>query len=243
MKVISKINTGKLVKGMSYDVIKLMNSVQRKNGYFVRKFVEVKLNDKTSYTFSVKNFTTDTGEELPEIDWNSDIHKDRLSEYEETRITPETLKVGDYVVYLRNSHVGLVPNKKYKVTNIKVNTHTRWSDMEIQIEGSHRFYKTYSFRKCTIEEVRKMSLGLLFDEGIEAKKVDYSKRKIDQFTEEEKNKILLGLIFAASLDRNRNNLSIIEWATQKTGKTYKLTEKDFDPLLSKNFNEIIDILK
>lgn len=240
MKVISKLNTGKLVKGMFYDVIKLMNSGQRKNGYFIRRFVEVKLNDKSTYTFSVHNFTTENGENLPEIDWTSDIHKNRLHEFESTRITTETLKVGDYVVYLRNHHIGLITDKKYKVTNIKINTHARWSDMEIQIEGSTRYYKTYSFRKCTIEEVRKMSLGVFFDEKPDIQKINYSKRKIDQIEGEQKIKLLATILFTATLDRSRNNLSIIEWAAQKTGKTYKLTSEDFDPIINLTLNELLE---
>lgn len=240
MKVISKINTAKLVKGITYDVIRLSNSNKSKNGYYNRKFVEIKLNEKSSYTFSVYNFTTENGDNLPEIDWTSDIHKNKLQEYESTKITPETLKIGDYVVYERNHHVGLIANKKYKVVNIKVNNFNRWYDIEIQIEGSPRYYKAYSFRKCTLEEVRKMSLGVFFDEKPDIKKIDLTKRKFDQLDEEQKPKLLASLLFSAYLDKNRNNLSVVEWAAEKIGKTYKLTPEDFEPLMKHTLQELFE---
>ena len=112
--------------------------------------------------------------------------------------------------------------------------------MEIQIEGSTRYYKTYSFRKCTIEEVRKMSLGVFFDEKPDIQKINYSKRKIDQIEGEQKIKLLATILFTATLDRSRNNLSIIEWAAQKTGKTYKLTSEDFDPIINLTLNELLE---
>jgi hypothetical protein len=242
MKIISKINTAKLVKGMTYDVIKLNNSSQRKSGYYIRKFVEVKLNENTTYTFSVNNFTTENGDPLPEIDWTSEQFKNKIQEYESTKITPETIKAGDYVVYLRKDHVGLITGKKYKINNVKINNYNRWADIEIQIEGSHRYYKSYSFRKCTVEEVRKMSLGVFFDEKPDVQKIDYNKRKIDQFDEEQKVKILSALLFTSSLDRNRNNLSVVEWAIQKTGKSYKLTPEDFESIANLTLKEILELM-
>jgi hypothetical protein len=60
--------------------------------------------------------------------------------------------------------------------------------------------------------------------------------------EEQKVKILSALLFTSSLDRNRNNLSVVEWAIQKTGKSYKLTPEDFEPIANLTLKEILELM-
>jgi hypothetical protein len=87
-----------------------------------------------------------------------------------------------------------------------------------------------------------MSLGVFFDEKPDIQKINYSKRKIDQIDGEEKIKLLATILITATLDRNRNNLSVVEWAAQKTGKSYKLTSEDFEPIINLTLKELLEII-
>lgn len=247
MKVISKVNTKRLVKGSSYDVVKLQNSNSNQNRYH-RGRVTIKLNDDVTQGFSINNFKMENGSDLPQIDFVSDWWKLNHINPWDLRITESNIKEGDFVVYTRSSHRSLITDKKYKVEKVNNRTYkspygNSHSEVEIKVEGSTRFYKSYSFRKCTTEETRDTNLKLVFGEDADVMIVNKNKRKIDIFTEEEKQKILLEILFKSAVDKNRNNLSVVDWAISKIGYTFKLNTDDFTELLKKDLNIILCLFK
>ena len=247
MKVKSKVNTKRLVKNSIYEVVKLQNSGSNQSKYY-RGRITVRLNDDVIQSFSVNNFKMEDNSDIPQTDFISDWYKlNQINPYD-LRITEKNLKEGDFVIYLRNSHRSLITNKKYKVEKINVKSYNSswgntYQEVEIKVEGSSRFYKAYSFRKCTTEETRDTNLKLVFGEDADLVKVDKSKRKIDIFTEEEKQKILLEILFKSAVDKNRNNLSVVDWAISKIGYTFKLNVDDFTELLKKDLNTILNFFK
>jgi hypothetical protein len=241
MKVKSKVNTKRLVKGAIYDVMKLHGSNPNNLRYF-RPRVVVKLTGNLNQNFSVNNFTLEDGRPIPQIDWTSDEHKMNHIDLWSLRITETNLKEGDYVVYIRNTHSSLITNRKYKVEKIYHTKFGSYSEIKIKIEGSTRFYKSFSFRKCTAEEVRETNLKLVFDESSDLAVVNTKKRKFDFFTKEEQEKILMEIIFKSAIDKNRNNLSILEWAISRVEPTMKLRKEDFEEIMNKDLKSIIEKL-
>lgn len=248
MKVISKSNTKRLVKGAVYEVLKLEN-LKTPNNF--RCSVIIKLNETLSKSFNTKSFALEDGTDLPEINWESDEWKDQTTNWRQGRITHDNIKKGDYVVYNRNSHKGLIFGKKYKVEEVNIvnhkntwggNTSHNWTEVQIKVEGSSRFYKSYSFRKCTPQESRDITLNVLFDEETGLEKVDKNVRKIDKYDESTKEQLLIKILLSSMLDSNRNNMSVIEWAIHKIANQYSLKESDFTGLMSYDLITIISKL-
>lgn len=245
MKVISTSNTKRLVKGAVYEVLKLDNlSMSGKN---FRPSVIIKLNDVLSRSFSVKSFKLEDGSDLPEINWESDEWKEKTTDWSQGRIQPDNIKKGDYVVYRKNSHKNLIYGKKYKVEDINVINHKNtwgtsthnWTEVQIKVEGSSRFYKSYSFRKCTPQEARDISLNVLFDQETGVEKVDENIRKIDKYDEVTKEKLLIKILLSSMLDSNRNNMSVTQWAINKIATQYSLKESDFTNLMNCTLETLI----
>lgn len=244
MKVVSKVNTKRLVKGAVYEVVKLQANNSSKNRYF-RPRVTIKLNSECNQNFSITNFSLENGDSLPLIDWTSDTHKMNSFNWSDLRIRENNIKEGDYVVYTRNSHSSLVQDRKYKVSKLnhrvyKSSFGNHFTEIEIKVEGSTRFYKSYSFRKCTPDEVRETNLKLVFDENSDLEKVDKTKRKFDYYSQKEKEKKILEILFKSAIDKNRNNLSVVDWAIKKVATSLKLKEEDFTEVLNKKLNSILE---
>lgn len=247
MKVKSKVNTKRLVKGAIYEVMKLQAAPSQ--NFYTKNRVLIKMNSNHNQWFSISSFTLENGSPIPQIDWTSDFFKMNNVNPWELRITDKNLKAGDYVVYIRNTHSTLVPDRKYKVEDVKVRTYSSsygnhsWTDIDLKLEGSTRYYKSNSFRICTPDEVRETNLKLVFDETSDLQVVDKKKRNFDFFTEEDKQKMLIEALFKAAVDKNRNNLSVIEWAISRIEPTLKLKRDDFEELLTRNLKSIIDLFK
>jgi len=247
MKVKSRVNTKRLVKNSVYEVVKLQNSATNKSSYYSGR-ITIKLNDDVVQSFSVKNFKMEDNTNVPTIDFVSDWWKLNYVNPYDLRINEKNLKEGDFVIYLRNSHRSLITNKKYRVEKVNIKSFkssygNSFQEVEIKVEGSNHFYKAYSFRKCTPEETRDTNLKLVFGEDADLVKVDKEKRKIDFFSEDEKEKILLEVLFRAAIDKNRNNLSVVDWAIGKIGQNFKLRVDDFTEILKKDLNTILNFFK
>lgn len=238
MYVISKINTKKLVKGSKYKVYRIKN-LRMPNKYFYA-CVYIKLNDNSSSNISMfrpNSFVLEDGSSIPEINWDSEEFKSQFELYNETKIDQNT-KIGDYVVYVNNTHKSFVYNKKYKISDIHIigdpQNPNIFYDIHIKLEGMNRWYKHRSFRKCSLGEIREITLNVMTDEKTIdelVEKVNKKVRKIDLYDEKEKEKTLLRTLTISALDRDRNNLSILEWAIQKIGKKLSLKESDFNNIL------------
>jgi hypothetical protein len=239
MKAICKTNNIKrLVKGAIYEVHKFSTPLKGTP----RVWVDI---NGSICSFSMSNFKLENGENFPATDWTSDYYKQLSAEYTQTRID-NSIKKGDYVVYRRNSHKNLVINSKYKVTDVREVTHkgygsSTWTELEIQVEGSNRFYKRYSFRKCSVQESREISLGEVLGEETGVSKIlGKDERKIDKYDDETKERMLTKILFTASLDPNRNNMTIVQWACNKVGTNLSLIESDFEPIINKSIKSILD---
>lgn len=246
MKALCIRNTKRLVKGAIYDVARLSNlnsPTQRKPS----PKIWVKINGGFCL-FTMNNFTLENGDDFPKINWESDEYRQIANEYSQSRIDSKSIKKGDYVVYRRNSHKALVTNNKYKVTDVREIQHksyggSTWSELEIQVEGSSRYYKQYSFRKCTVQETREISLGEVLGEETDVSKVlDKTQRKIDQYDDTTKERILTKVLFSAALDPNRNNMTIVQWACAKIGSNLSIEEKDFETIINKSLRTILEYI-
>lgn len=245
MKVICKRATTKLVKGAVYDVIRLSN-VPNGTTYW-RAYVTIKVSDTINDTYSVKNFTTVDGKELPAINWESPTLK--VVSWEE-RTIDETIKKGDFVTYASNKSSTFHKGSIYTVTDVNIEKKswtTAWSGVTqnhtstsiwIKVEGSTRWMKSYSFQKVPSEVARNIALQKLLDEKVDIETAG-AVRKIDKFSETEKDKVLFRIIAESMLDNSRNNMSIIDWAIHKSGKVYGVTKEDLEPILKKSINKII----
>jgi hypothetical protein len=247
MNVICIKSTKKLVKNATYKVAKLNNSNTQSNRYF-RPTITIYLSDNIFASFPLESFKPSVGDTFQTINWVSQEYSQFLTEREQTQITKD-LKVGEYVVPKYDSLKTLIRGRKYKVTDVKINSHKNhagivtYSSIEIKLEGSNRYYSSHNFRKCTQQEMREIGLNELFDEKNDTEKVNRFRRKFDYLTPNEKKIVLLKHIISSANDRFRNSMDIIEWTIEKTGKTYNLKTTDFDDLKSLTFSEIIDLLK
>jgi hypothetical protein len=240
MRVKSLVDTGKLIKGAIYDVYRLQNV--KKNSYYTRGYLTIQFKNGKSSTFTVHNFTMEDGSSIPEINWVSDSQKSEWSDYETTKIKQDNIKKGDFVVYNRNISVNLIRGKKYLVTDVKTQKQGSWINIHIKVEGSNRFYQSYNFRKCTVAEIREMSLNSILsdDNKIDVEIIEKGIRKIDKLSKEKKEKELIRVLLTSMADPYRHNLSVIEWSIKKTGKNYKLNENDFNEVLKLTTEELIN---
>jgi len=240
MKVLCIKNNSKLVKGATYDVLSI-NTLQPTNGPTVRTSVGL---------FSANYFKSVDNSDLPQINWESPEYTNSKNENSSYIKDVRGLKKGDIVVCKWGSSKFFEKGKMYKISDIlyKVEQKTNYNgqpynniEQKIKIEGYNRWLMIYRFRECNAQEKRNISLSGLFDE--EVKTVDLTtikkSRKIDRLEDSEKNRVLLSTLLSGIVDPSRNTLSATEWAAQKKGKNYDITEKDFKPLLNKKLSDII----
>jgi hypothetical protein len=247
MKVICLKNTKKLVKGSIYEVLYL-NNLDNKTSHYFRPSITIRLNDFSNCSFGIANFKLENGKNLPEINWSSDEWKNTKIENSKSIIGDSNpVKVGDYVTYLRNAHKSLINGRIYRISDVRQIKHTfhngsTWAETEIQVEGSSRFYKTYSFGKCNPQKAREISLSSLFDQETGVELIDKSTRKIDKYDPLEKEKLLIKILMSASFDINRNNMTIIEWACRKTGNQFSVEPNDFNAICDLPVSKLIEKL-
>lgn len=247
MNVISIKSTKKLVNGATYRVASL-NNLNTKGYSFFNPIVRIYLNDNSIQSFPLAAFKPEIGDVFPNINWICPEYQNILNEKDQMKID-KNLKAGDYVVPIHDSLKTLVRGRKYKVKQVNLNEHKNssgyvsWTDIKIQLEGSSRWYVSWNFRKCTNQEVRELSLKSLFDEKTDTETVGRFKRKFDYLSDEEKVQKLILLSLESTIDRNRNQMDIIDWAIEKTGVKYGLKREDFDLVNDIPLSRIFEIIK
>ena len=245
MKVLCKRATKQIVKGVVYDVLSIKNlKPPGTNNNFFYPHIVIKINDEVSCSFSVNNFTQTDGSPLPEVNWQAAGFVS--PSWRDGRIDEKNPpKSGDYVIYMYKNSKTLVQNKIYKVTDVNIvkkgTTSYIYYQISLKIEGCSRWLTSNTFRKLSTQEARDLNLKEVFDEATGVEKVDKSKRKIDHFEGVERNKILVTCLLQAMLDKSRNNMTVLEWAVNKTGSLYSLTTEDFTPIIEKNLTSILEI--
>jgi hypothetical protein len=239
MIVICKKGSTRLVKGLRYEVISMNNSP-------ASSYNSVRIKDFGAY--SVKNFTTIDGKELPKIDipLPQNFYRSRL-------LKPEEVKKGDIIVCTRDTYKTLVQDGMYRIEEISVKSTPRTSyngtilspnvEHFIKLEGVKRKLKFngWTFRKLTTAEAREMALGqLLFDEetGVittnDVRKIDLVKNK---------NLELVRLVSKSILDPNRHGLKILDWGIQQVSKKTEVTAGDYEDLLNMSLKDILELIE
>lgn len=239
MIVICKKGSTRLVKGLRYEVIAMNNSS-------TSSYNSVRIKDFGAY--SVKNFTTIDGNELPKIDipLPQNFYRSRM-------LKPEEVKKGDIIVCTRDTYKTLVQDGMYRIEEITVKSTPRTSyngtilspnvEHFIKLEGVKRKLKFngWTFRKLTTAEAREMALGqLLFDEetGVittnDVRKIDLVKNK---------NLELVRLLSKSILDPNRHGLKILDWGIQQVSKKTEVTEDDYEELLNMSLKDILELIE
>ena len=240
MIVICKKGSTRLVKGLRYEVIAMNNSP-------ASSYNSVRIKDFGAY--SVKNFTTIDGNELPKIDIplpQNFYNRNALLKFDE-------IKKGDIIVCTRDNYKTLVQDGMYRIEEITTKSTPRTSysgtvlspniENFIKFEGVKRKLKFngWTFRKLTIAEAREMALGqLLFDEetGVittnDVRKIDLVKNK---------NLELVRLVSKSILDPNRHGLKILDWGIQQVSKKTEVNADDYEALLNMSLKDILELIE
>lgn len=238
MIVVCKKATKKLVKGLRYEVQNLWNDGKN------QRWLESKVEIKGIGRYSVDNFTDIDGKSLPKINFLTPRPAYKTLSFEE-------LKEGDILVCTSDSYKILAKDSMYRVSKLITKStdyrgyngtiHQR-VDKNVQFEGIKRAIKfsSWKFRKLSSEESREIQLSSILN-GEKPPVITSSARKIDLVTN--KDRVLMNLIAKSILDSNRHHLSILEWAIQKVGNNYSITEEDYKSLLNLSLKEVLEKLK
>jgi len=117
------------------------------------------------------------------------------------------------------------------------------SDKYIKFVGVVRKMKfnSWVFRKLNAEEAREQALSHILD-GEELKVITSTdKRNIELV--EDKDDILLKTLAKSILDPNRHHLSIVDWASVKSGDKLQIESKDYEPYLNMTLAQILEKIK
>ena len=238
MIVVCKRPTKKLVKGLRYEVQNLWNDGKN------QRWLESKVEIKGIGRYSVDNFTDIDGKSLPKINFLTPRPTYKAFSFEE-------LKEGDILVCTSDSYKTLAKDSMYRVSKLitKSTDYRSYNgtihqkvDKNIQFEGIKRAIKfsSWRFRKLSSEESREMQLSSILN-GEKPPVITSSARKIDLVTNKEL--VLMTLLAKSVLDPNRHHLSILEWAIQKIGNSYSITEEDYKSLLELPLKQVLEKLK
>jgi len=221
MEVYSKRDTKRLNKGQKYEIDYISNDKEKslkEKGYF---YASLSLKGISGY-YSPNSFTLLDGSNLPKINWESSDSKYKKQLYAETSIYGDAVvKVGDILICKNESSKFLISGKKYKVSASDI------AKKRIKVDGYDRWLSIYSFRFCSKQEIREMSLGSFLSGIAEDLSINTENRYIDTLDDITRNELLVKILFKSFLDVNRHGMSIIEWAVRKGGSKYSLTEGDF----------------
>lgn len=228
MKVISKVNTKRLVKGSTYEVVRLINKDDGTVRFF-RSIIEIENGVKSI----PRNFTLENGNPLPEINYISQTYQRPMSYIYE----PSTIKVGD-IIKCRRDSTYLKAGKLYQVEDIIVKKGKYSTEYTVKVKGHNRFISFYNFGLPNKDELREISLSSILEDVSINLSVDMDSRVIDTLSPEEKNEILLSALFRSIMDKHRNTLDILDWAIQKIEPKYKLKREDFNEVMNKTLYQI-----
>jgi len=218
MKVISKINTKKLVKGCEYKATSYKNSGLNRWG-------EGTISILSMGSYSIKNFTDTNGDPLPQKDWSSPTVVREI-------LKQSDVKVGDLLVSICDTKI-LNKNSIYKISEVIYSDKTYMG--KVKVLGSTNKYRLYNFRKLDQSELVDININNIFGENVEYKAT--KERKIDII--ENKDSILMKLLSKAIIDTNRNNLTVVEWAV-KIDNRFSTTLEDYNHLLDMKLSDIIN---
>ncbi len=234
MKVISKKSTTRLVKGGQYEVDQIWNDGESTS------YMEGKCNIRGIGTFSVNAFILLDGSDLPKI------------KKVKSRIEFSDLKKGDILVPNRSTKT-LVKDKYYVISELKEESKIKLlyggrqalTNIEyVKFEGFPRWvvYSQWKFGLVSKDISRNISINDILGESKSPVIRKKHKRSFDSLSEEDKSKSLVEILCYSMVDKYRNNLSVIDWAINKTGIKYGVNYEDFENVLNLPFKDIIKLI-
>jgi hypothetical protein len=230
MKVISKKGNRKLLKGHIYDTDFFNNDQTQVNQNYRYSYKRISIEGRGLY--NVDDFTQTDGQPLPNILY------DKRVKVEPTKITD--LKKGDVLVCLSDQRFKyLIKGGKYRIAEVRITNGGSWSGGDIRLEGYNRWlmWSSWNFRKLTLQESRDLALSQIFDKE-ENFSVEF-KRKFE--LKSDKDVVLVETLAKSILDKNRHELSIMDWGIEKSGGHFKLTKEDFSHLMDKPLKDILEM--
>lgn len=234
MVVICKKQTKRTVKGLKYEADALWNSPNNRHKRGGSGVIRI----EGIGTFSVKNFTTSSGNEIPTIDFDN-----RNLSFINTKITD--ISVGEILVCISH-YKTMALGGFYKVETIISKDVPGYNGQiykshYIKFEGISRSLKfsPYSFRKLTQQEQRDMAINNVFD--VDANIIKHTKINKLEFLENP-NLILIKSLSKSIIDSNRHHLSILDWACQKNSDI-KISPSDYNELLEMPLKDILNLIE
>ena len=239
MKVISKVNNRRLVKGGEYTIDRILNDKCKIRGIS---------------WYKTSNFKTIDGGEINLTSWMS-VDSEIVS-YEDTNLynlqNIKSLQKGDLIFCRKKKSVYLKVGCVYEIEDILIKEKElaiqsvfhqgrpprKFFIKKVKIKGHNRWMSFDSFRKLTEQEKRDISLKKIFNEdtGITRK---LNKEIISDYSGDVKTSTIFKLLSKSIVDQNRNNLSIIDWTIQKTGKELRITKEDIDQILNMKLSTLL----
>lgn len=239
MKVISKIDTKKLIKGVTYEVSYLHNF----NGMSsVISLVGI------SGSYSPKNFTDLNGNDVKKVNYRR-YKNDNILNFKD-------IIKGDILVCESKSYKTLMEGGYYEVEEKEEKKSYNHSTIPglrkmsmtkkyIKFVGINRkfIFNSYRFRKLSLDEKREFDLSKVLGE----KSPDIIKtsniNKLDLMSDKDKFKTLIDTLCKSILDESRHELSILEWACKKTSDKINITKKDYKDILEMPLKDILNKIK
>lgn len=231
MNVICKKPNKSTVKGATYRVLLLRNKPDPSDRFF-RPRIVIEISSGVHASYTPKSFTLNDGKPIPEINYQA-------TDFQTTNwndgLIDVNIKKGDYVTYRFGSSKLMERDKIYRLEDVLirqiVNGNYKYTDIKLKIEGNPRWISSHSFRKLSDQQTRDINLSKLFDQDVPVSKIDKTVRKFDRIPKEEQMRILVSTLVNSMLDNTRNNMSVIEWASEKFGKLYGIKTEDYEPVL------------
>jgi hypothetical protein len=233
MIVICKKDSKRLIKGFSYEVLYLRNTINSRGN-------TGRVSIKGIGSFSVNNFSDSSGNELPKIDYTATPEEIKEFKF-------ENLVKGDFLICKVDKYKTLIKGNTYKIESLNTTTTESKSyngtiytyhNHFVKFEGTQRKLKfsNWCFRPLTTGETREITLDkVLKDKDFEV--IDMKKhRKIDLIKNKEEE--LLKVISKSLLDPNRHHLSVIEWGCRLSN--LNITKDDYDCLLNLTLKDILE---
>jgi hypothetical protein len=239
MIAICKRPTTRLVKGARYEIENLWNDGSN------QRWLEGRLSIAGIGRFTVKNFMDENGNELPKTNIVTPAKKIEWLKF-------ENLKEGDILVCASAGYKTLIEGAMYRIeklidksTPVQSYSGSTWikTDQSIKFVGVKRPLKfsSWNFRALTAEESREIGLSALLD-GKEPPVITKAPaKKIDHM--ENKERVLVDVLFKSTIDPNRHALTVVEWACQKTAPKLGLEASDFDFLMGMEMKDVLEIMK
>lgn len=179
--------------------------------------------------YTTSAFTDEHGKSIP----SNSIYDVRAKRQPNSEIV---LKTGDIIVCHSDRFKNFIKGNKYKISEIQTSKVRSYNRTKIKIEGYNRWitFNSWTFKKLGEQESRDIYLDSLLNNTT-------INTEIGIKGVENKDKLMLEILSKSILDRNRHELSIVDWAIEKYNRC-GLTKDDFKLLLNKKLSKILETI-